>query len=181
MTGDVSYNIALLGISSIAETSIGTVACCLPVLPLFFQSVINPKFHTIATSTFWSKSRSISRSTPKHSNPDSTSNASSGLPQNQVLGKYRTLDSHELQSLSTKEIGIGRKFGDNSNPELAGSTEGIRVTKEFDIDNSPAMSRRELELEARRKIVPRSLAAWNDESAVWWYTEQAHCELRSHI
>ena len=41
-TGDVSYNLALMGFWTFAELSAGIVCACLPVLPKFFQT-IGPK------------------------------------------------------------------------------------------------------------------------------------------
>lgn len=60
-TGDVTYNIAPLGIASIAEASIGIMCCCFPVFPRYFQQVLSPKLQYLAKTTQWLRSHTRTR------------------------------------------------------------------------------------------------------------------------
>ncbi|KAG7001877.1 hypothetical protein G7Y79_00030g064100 [Physcia stellaris] len=51
-SGDISYNLALMGFWSYAELSVGIVCACLPVSPRFFQ-FIGPKLLRISRSGSW--------------------------------------------------------------------------------------------------------------------------------
>lgn len=48
-SGDISYNLALMGFWSYAELSVGIVCACLPVSPRFFQ-FIGPKLSKLSRS-----------------------------------------------------------------------------------------------------------------------------------
>ena len=49
LSPDISWNIAIMGLWTWAEMSVGVLVCCLPVTPRFF-SFVNPKFQSMVTS-----------------------------------------------------------------------------------------------------------------------------------
>lgn len=49
LSPDISWNIAIMGLWTWAEMSVGVLVCCLPVTPKFF-SFVNPKFQSMVTS-----------------------------------------------------------------------------------------------------------------------------------
>ncbi|KAL8792454.1 MAG: hypothetical protein Q9195_004910 [Heterodermia aff. obscurata] len=55
-SGDISYNLALMGFWTYAELSVGILCACLPVSPRFFQTV-GPKLTSSASSLGWSKGK----------------------------------------------------------------------------------------------------------------------------
>lgn len=136
-------------------------------MPRFFQVVISPRIHSFTSSSFWSRSRASSRSTRKNisiGKVEDVSNASSEPPK-QAFGKYLNLDGHELQDLKTTDSDLTKSYGEVSTPESADSVEGIRVTQEFGIDNSPATSN-DMAFETKRQVFRGIWAGDKGNSAV---------------
>jgi len=101
-SGDISYNVALLGTCTLAEMSIGIVCCCMPVFPRFFQ-VVGTKVRTFASTTFSMKafkfrtSRNIRKSTTEAS--ESVAKNFAQDVERQVERKYEMLEDNELQHM----------------------------------------------------------------------------------
>lgn len=159
-SGDISYNVALLGTCTLAELSIGIVCCCLPVFPRFFQ-MIGPKVASFAKRSFTfsitgsksNNSKSSRKSTIVVVKSEITGDTSQDLD-GQAQRKYEILDDNELQQSRKNEAGIERGGGDTDGIKLTELETGIRVTQEFEVEISNAACGN-VDLESQREVASR--------------------------
>jgi len=157
LTGDVSYDIALVGVWAVAENSIGILCCCLPVFPLFFQ-VIGPQVASVAKTGFSKNTLKISKETitsRKRSTGGSKSDSgwiATHKPQSSLVihGTYKTLeDGHEMFQVGNREFGNGARV--DAVPRH--DERGIRKTQTFGIVSTPIVDENvDVEAQAQHQI-----------------------------
>lgn len=108
-TGDITYNIAMMGLWTHAEVAVGIICSCLPVLPIFFQTVwpkiisrIKASLSTLNGLKHSKPSQRLANDfdDPSNSSGNSTGNSTGTLHRTfEIQGKHHSSRETEIDSV----------------------------------------------------------------------------------